>query len=167
MRKLIFAALAAALLTGCATLLNNGTSTKNGLREARRNAIARMLDNRHYTIEADYAMPYRGTQIPLSYGYSLEISGDTIKSYLPYFGRAYNIPYGGGKGLNFTALINEYKESVTKHGTRHIELLTVTDEDSYLYKIDISDNGYASFDVVARERERISFHGEMSVSTGK
>lgn len=161
MKRLVAIVAAVAFFTGCVTVGSTARMTKAERREARRNFVEQSLDNRRYVIEVSAAQPKRYPYVPLSYGYSLEISGDTIKSYLPYYGRAYNIPYGGGKGLVFTAPISGYSDSGTIRGRRRIEVETVTDEDVYMYRIDLSDDGYAIVDVFARERESISFRGEM------
>lgn len=162
MRKFVFTVLAAALLAACGTTGSSSGLTKAERREAKRRAIARAIDGRHYTIDMRTAYPLRHPQVLLTYGYSLEVAGDTIKSYLPYYGRAYNIPYGGGKGLNFTGIINGYNDYGMRQGTRHIELQTTTDEDTYIFKMDISDTGNVTLDVFSKEREQISFYGEIS-----
>lgn len=46
--------------------------------------------------------------------YTLEIRNDSVFSYLPYFGVAYNAPYGGGKSLNFNASITGYTTRALK-----------------------------------------------------
>lgn len=164
MKKLVFMVLAACVLAGCSVLREGDGMTRAERKEAKRNMITNALDGRRYVIEVRTANPQRYTQVPLDYGYSLEIAGDTLKSYLPYYGRAYNIPYGGGKGLNFTAPISGYDDRGSRRGVRHIELTAKNDEDTYLYIIDVSDSGYATIDVSSRERERISFNGEMSLA---
>ena len=45
----------------------------------------------------------KGRSRALTSDYSIEIRNDSVFSYLPYFGVAYNVPYGGGKGLIFNA----------------------------------------------------------------
>ena len=105
----------------------------------------------------------RGVSKSVSYGYSVEVRNDSLISYLPYFGRAYSVPYGGGKGLNFTERIGSYKEFQEKSGKRHIEIGLKNEEDTYLYTIVVFDNGKSSIDVQSRQRERISFSGDMVV----
>ena len=102
-----------------------------------------------------------GASKNVSYGYSVTVRNDSLFSYLPYFGRAYDVPYGGGKGLNFDAPIESYKESQLKNGQRHIEIGLKNDEDTYLYTINVFDNGSSSIDVQSRRRESISYSGEM------
>ena len=91
------------------------------------------------------------------------MKGDTLISYLPYFGRVYWVPYGGGKGLNFMVTISSYEEWEKKNGLRHIEIGLKNEEDTYLYTIEVFSNGSATIDVMARQREQISYTGEMDV----
>ena len=86
-----------------------------------------------------------------------------LVSYLPYIGRAYNVPYGGGKGLNFSAPIADYQENVGAKNIRHIRLTVNNDEDSYLYTFAVYDNGNTSIDIQSKERDAISFSGDMVV----
>ncbi|MBR3027409.1 MAG: DUF4251 domain-containing protein [Bacteroidales bacterium] len=122
--------------------------------------VTNALDNRDYKIAIDRMYPMRGSR-QVSYGYSVEVRNDTLISYLPYFGRAYNVPYGGGKGLNFTAPIGSYQEFMKRNGQRHIEIGVTNEEDTYFYTIEVFDNGNSSVEVRARQRERISYSGNV------
>lgn len=131
-------------------------------RAERMKMVATALQERNFKIDIDKMYPLRGGARNVAYGYSVEVRNDTLFSYLPYFGRAYNIPYGGGKGLNFTAPIASYKEFQEKEGVRTIDVGTENEEDRYLYRIEVFDNGRTSIDVVSQNRETISFSGEMT-----
>lgn len=63
--------------------------------------VATALQERNFKIGVLMMYPPRGGARNVAYGYSLEVRNDSLISYLPYFGRAYDVPYGGGKGLNF------------------------------------------------------------------
>ena len=106
--------------------------------------------------------PMKGGAKSVSAGYTVEVRNDSLFSYLPYIGRAYQIPYGGGKGLNFSERIGSYQESQKKNGQRHIEIGVKNDEDTYLYTIDVWDNGSSQIEVLPRQRERITYSGEMT-----
>jgi hypothetical protein len=93
--------------------------------------------------------------------YSIKVSGDTLVSYLPFIGRAYNVPYGGGKGLDFTAKINEYHDIANAGGGHDIVINVANEEDVYFYTINVTTNGSAFISVSSRNRERISYTGEM------
>ena len=153
---ILVAVSAAILLSGCAT------SEEKAAEMAELSAnVTNALNNRDYKIVIDRMYPMRGSSRHVSFGYSVEVRNDTLISYLPYFGRAYNVPYGGGKGLNFTAPIGSYQEFMKRNGQRHIEIGVSNEEDTYFYTIEVFDNGNSTVDVRARQRERISYSGNI------
>lgn len=148
------------MLAACATLPNDNL-TKEERRARTARIVAENLSKRHFTIEADHCYPQRGAARRIDYGYEVSVHGDTLKSYLPYFGRAYNIPYGGGKGLHFDAIIKNYQQWQVKKNMTRIVIYTDNEEDVYVYSLDVFDNGNATINVQAREREQISYSGQM------
>lgn len=143
-------------LAGCAT-----SEERAAQKAERAKKVTAALNERHFKISIAHMHPMKGPSKAVSFGYSVEVRNDSLISYLPYFGRAYNVPYGGGKGLNFSAPIESYKEGVGKNGKRHIEIGLTNDEDTYLYMLDVFDNGSSSVSVSARQREQISYTGDM------
>ena len=142
-KYLISAVILVAMLTGCAT------SAERLERQAREAAMVKeALQNRRYTIDIHMMHPLRGRAVNVTSNYSVEVKGDTLVSYLPYFGRAYQVPYGGGKGLNFIAPITGYQSETDRKGTTRIMLTSENDEDSYLYAPAASTIGKA-YDHVA------------------
>lgn len=119
------------------------------------------INNRHFTVNVNMAYPQSHRAINLTSMYSVRISGDSIISYLPYYGRAYNVPYGGGKALNFTGKIYNYTAVRNKKNMTRITLNVKTDEDTYKYSLEIFDNGSTSIDVSSNQRQYISFSGDM------
>lgn len=102
-KKQIFMLLLA-LLVG----LPLSAQSKQEKKEQKKEAVKKLIASENYKIDVRTAMPMRGRSIPLTSPYSLEIRNDSVISYLPYFGRAYSIPYGGGDGLDFKAPLKEY-----------------------------------------------------------
>lgn len=49
-----------------------------------------------------------------------------------------------------------------KNGMRIIEVGTQNEEDRFLYRIEVFDNGQSTIDVLSQNRETISFSGEMT-----
>ena len=154
--SMAIAVCACAVLCGCATSEERAAQKA----EMARN-VTKALNERNYKISILRMNPMRGSSRSVSYGYSVEVRNDTLFSYLPYFGRAYNVPYGGGKGLNFSHPIENYQEYQKKNGQRHIEIGLTNEEDTYLYTIEVFDNGNSSVEVWSRQRERIYYTGMM------
>ena len=146
------------VLSGC------GTTADKAERQARiAKAVEQMLADRHYKVDIEMMYPLRGASMNVAGTYSLEVKGDTLVSYLPYRGQAYNVPYGGGKGLNFTALIDRYAERSDSKGHRLISIETKSEGDVLQYELQVFGNGQTSVDVHCRERDPISFSGVMDV----
>ncbi len=145
-------------------LVSCGTS--DGLTKAERDAqrvqqVVDAIEARKYTIAVDWMKPLGGMPRHVSSSYELKVDGDNVDSYLPYIGEAYRLPYGGGKGLNFKGKINDYKMSKSTSNRLVIEFNVTNDEDTYHYRIDMFTNGKAIIDVIAHDRDAISFDGEM------
>ena len=157
-RILVLSIVTVIILIGCAT------SEEKAAQMAELSVnVTNALNSLDYKISIDRMYPMRGGSKHVSYGYSVEVRNDSLFSYLPYFGRAYNVPYGGGKGLNFSAPIGSYQEYMKRNGQRHIEIGVTNDEDTYLYTIEVFDNGSSSVEVRGRQRERISYSGHLDL----
>ena len=157
-KYLISAVILVAMLTGCAT------SAERLERQAREAAmVEEALQNRRYTIDIHMMHPLRGRAVNVTSNYSVEVKGDTLVSYLPYFGRGYQVPYGGGKGLNFIAPITGYQSETDRKGTTRIMLTSENEEDSYLYVLEVFSNGESSVEVQSRQRDRIYYTGRMNL----
>ena len=120
-------------------------------------------ENKKMAVDINYVIPFRAGMKHLDYGYDIRLSGDTLYSYLPYYGRAYNIPYGGGKALVFNAPIEDYAVSNPKKGLTKMDIYVENDEDRYAYLMEIFDNGQVDLLVRAQKREQILFRGKLVI----
>lgn len=105
------------VLTAALFLLWAGTSvaqTHEEKKEALKAYVDEQVEARTFKIDADMAYPMSGRSIPLSTPYGLQMKKDSVDVCLPYFGRAYQIPYGGGEGLRFKAPVENYSSSSRK-----------------------------------------------------
>ena len=141
--------------------------SKKEKKEQKKEAVKKLIESENYKIDVNTAMPMRGRSIPLTSSYSLEIRNDSVISYLPYYGRAYSIPYGGGDGLNFKAVLKEYSMEMDKKGNAVIEFIARNPEDRYEYRVKVFPNGSASIDVNMQNRQSISFQGELYIKEEK
>ena len=125
--------------------------------------ISKAICNRDFKINVQTAHPTRGMSVTLTADFNIRVKSDSVVSYLPYFGRAYNVPYGGGKALNFSGVTQDYKITQPKRDKMHMEFSVKNEEDMYKFYIDVFDNGKASINVMPQQRERISFNGEIEL----
>ncbi len=119
------------------------------------------LESRSYVIDVETASPQRGGLIPLTGMYELKVDGDSVISYLPYFGRAYRSTFRTGSPLDFTGQATGYRQVQTRKKTTLIDFDTKNADESLHYRIEVFDGGRASISVTGIYRERISFEGTL------
>lgn len=122
--------------------------------------VRQKLDGRAYQIDINYMVPLRGGAKAVS-NYSVAVDESTIDSHLPYVGEARSVPYGGGKGLTFKDKIESYTDSGWVKDKRTIVVKVKNEEDSYIYTLEVFDNGTASVRVSSRNRDEISYMGRL------
>jgi len=88
-------------------------TSKKALREQRKTEkqqlIESLINSNDFVFEALQVLPQRGKMIILTgSSYTLKFHNDTIESYLPFFGRAYSVDYGGDGGIKFKGKPDEY-----------------------------------------------------------
>ncbi len=132
-------------------------------KEAERVKVERMLADTVYIVDVTTAVPMGWKNIHLSADYRLSVNGNRVVSYLPYFGRAYSLPYGGGEGLTFEGETADYRMVQGKRGMKDIGFTVRTREDSFEFHIDISPDGDVSMTVLSNNRQPISFSGHLKL----
>lgn len=132
-------------------------------KEQQEKAIKEQVESENYKIDVSTAYPRRGKVVHLSSNYSVEVRNDSVFSYLPYYGRAYSIPYGGGEGLIFNAPIDEYKMETKKKGAMKVNFTARSKEDRFQFAMTIFANGSTSVEVSSQNRESIAFSGELTL----
>ena len=125
--------------------------------------VAEMLQNRLYKVNFDRAFPMSAPSFALNYPYYISVIEDRVESFLPYFGRAYNIPYGGGQGLRFAGSIVDYKVETGRKGQYEISFGAKTAEDDYTFNLEVFPTGEAYLTVTSVQRQAISFSGEIDL----
>lgn len=136
--------------------------TKKEKREQKAKEVKELIDSKRFTVDVNRAIPMGGRSLNLTSPYSLEMRGDSAISYLPYFGRAYSAPYGGGDGLRFEKSITDYQTSFNKKGTAQIQFRTRTDDDTYAFNVEVFPNGSATITVIPVNKQSITFYGELA-----
>ncbi len=147
------------LMMACSTLT---PAERDARKAARTKYVTKVLNDRHYQIDVKTIYPRQSGAMTATSSWSLEVKGDTLVSYLPYFGVAHEAIYGNNAGLNFTAPIKTYKDSGFQKGKRTIRLTTENEGDALDYRVEVMDNGSATIDVISRKREGISYSGDIT-----
>lgn len=129
--------------------------------------VAALIDNKRFEFVAESANPMRGRSIFLTAGYSVTFTGDTLKSFLPYYGRAYQATLDPSEaGIKFTSTDYEYQVKEKRKGWD----LIVKPKDvtqAPMFTISVSKEGYATLRAVLVDRQSISFSGRVQKLTSK
>ncbi|MCD8173718.1 MAG: DUF4251 domain-containing protein [Alistipes sp.] len=148
-----------------------GCSSSNHYPSLTRNQTEKMVgDNillRRYTIDVNRAVPLGGRSINLTSPYTLEIKGDSVYSHLPYYGRAYSVPYGGGKGMIFSFTVSDYSATPGRKGETVVKFTTRTQEDRHQFTVTLWPNGSADINVLPTNRQAINYTGRMRLETAQ
>ena len=103
----VVSVLMGSLLMACSTM----TKAEREAKEAEQaKMVKEALDKRHYKIDINMMYARRFGSKNVTSNWSLEVKGDTLVSYLPYIGVAYEASFGSNSGLNFTAPISNYED---------------------------------------------------------
>jgi Domain of unknown function (DUF4251) len=122
--------------------------------------LKKNIEAKTYTFVADQMLPQGGGTHLLTSEYDLRIIGDSVISFLPYFGRAYfGVGYNDDNGIKFTSTKFDYSLKEQKKGGWQIKI-TPHDAKNIQYLIlNVSTSGYASLSVTSVNRDYISFYG--------
>lgn len=128
--------------------------------EKDKNVLKEMVETRRFVFKAQTAYPLSGQMRQLTSDYDLRFAGDSLISFLPYFGRAYSAPINTQEGgIKFTSTDYEYKATSGKKGGWQITIKPKDIRDVRQLNLTISAKGYASLQVSSNDRQSISFNG--------
>jgi hypothetical protein len=143
-------------LVSCATL-----QERTERKEQMKKAVAEAVATKQIHIDVTSMNTLRYGSRTVTPDFYLELKGDSVRSYLPYFGQAYQAPMmSPSQGLNFETKARSIKVSQPKNSLSRIEVDMRTDEDTYTYVIELYDSGKAYIHVRSQHRDPISFDGD-------
>ena len=141
-------------ITGCGNTRNvKGDTVKDSI------AVRNMVEGENFIFVPRYVNAVGVRSRDLSSGYDIWISKDTIKSYLPFFGRGYIAPMSPTDvDFDFTSTKFTSKTSSAKRGWS----ISIKPKDQrYLSELyfRIFDNASATLTITSNDRSSISYNG--------
>lgn len=148
------------------------------------NKMVNLIKSKNFYVNVDAAFPSGNGSITVDTKYgSKRIGGEgyvslasnpgelfimdtVVTGHMPFFGRAYSIPYGEGGGMEFTKTKLE-KESINvvqKKKKQYVEykFSVRKDNDLITFRLEIYSNGKCSVNVHSNNRASISYSGEVT-----
>lgn len=125
--------------------------------------LQQAIDSQSYVFHAQQALPLGGSTRLLTSDYILRATPDSIIAYLPYFGRAYYVPYNQTDGgINVNTNKFDYKKTTNKKGGWNIVIKPTDRMDVQQLVLFVSADGYSTLKVITNSRQAISFYGYVS-----
>jgi hypothetical protein len=121
--------------------------------------VQNLVDSKNFVFKVQSVHPMTGMSNQSTADYDVRVLGDSVSTYLPYFGRAYSATYGESGGFNFTSTKFEYKLKERKKGGWDIAISPKDTRDVRQMNFTVSENGYASLQVTSNNRQPISYSG--------
>lgn len=118
------------------------------------------MNSKNFVFKAQSVSPTGGNLRQLNTDYDLRVFGDTVRTFLPYFGRSYSAPIGATDGgIKFTSTDFDYKLAERKKDRVEVLIRPKDAQDVRQMLLSVSKNGYASLQVLSNNRQPISFNG--------
>ena len=164
MKKLLFCTIG--VLVSLLIFQACGTSQSAAEKEKQATELRLAVESSDFTFKASYAHPTGYKSVYLSPYYDVKILPDTIRAYLPYYGRAYRAPMDPHEGgFNFTSTEFQYRVIPGKRKGNWIAEVDILDLDrSVTFSFDIWENGTARLVVNDMNRQPISFQGDIALN---
>ena len=128
--------------------------------EDKEKQIEALIERKEFIFKAQTASPLRGRTIQLTSEYDVVVSNDSIRTYLPYFGRAYMAqPYNNEGGIKMTTTDFNYNVGNKKKKRWNVVIEPADKSEVQQLHLSISKSGYATLQVVSTNRDPITFNG--------
>lgn len=122
-----------------------------------------MLEDLNFNFQATKANPQSGRQVDLTtHSTTFKIINDSLYVDLPFFGRAYNTPYGGSGGIKCSGHYTNYELKTNEKQLSYILKFKCKGEnETYEFSLIVSHSGSATLNVIASQRASISYYGQI------
>lgn len=122
--------------------------------------MAQLIQNGRFRFVARSAHSELGSFNNLSTGYDLVFDSLQLKAFLPYYGRAYSVPYGGSGGVKFDLKADSISREWKERKKLFVISTNLSDsQDSYSIYLTAGPGGYADLKINFRNRRWISYYG--------
>lgn len=144
-----------------------GTAQTAAEKETMASEVRQRVSDADFTFKATYAYPTGYRQIYLSPFYDVKVSPDTVRVYLPYYGRAYVAPIHPDEGgIKFISTDFDYQlYPGKKKGNWRVAVRTKDTGREITLNFDIWENGTVRLHVSDPNRQSISFNGKLTTAS--
>ncbi len=138
----------------------NAQESKKERKARQQLEMAQLIHSGKFRFVARSAQSELGNFDNLGANYDMVFDSLHIKAFLPYYGRAYSVPYGGSEGVKFDLTA----QKMEKNWNEKKKLFSLSAElsdsnDSYSIFLTTGLNGYADIKITFTNRSWIDYYG--------
>lgn len=141
--------------------------TKQEKEAAKAAEVKKLIDDRRFVFITQSVIPQSGRVVQVTSDFDFTVTKDTIISYLPYFGRAFNVSSSMEGGVKFTSNDFEYTTKERKKGGWDIVITPKDVRDIQTVRLSVTESGYAYVQVQSVNRQPISYNGYITEKISK
>jgi hypothetical protein len=124
--------------------------------------MAKLIDSGRFRFVARSANSELGYFNSLTPNYDVVFDSLQIKAFLPYFGRAFHVSYGGDGGVKFDLRAEKItKEWNERKKLYHIQTKLEDSQDTYTIYLTAGLNGFSDLKINFTNRSWISYNGNI------
>ena len=149
--------MAVLIITGCSVSSSTSKKEKNAADFAKTSAL---IESGNYQFTVRSATPSGGKTVQITSSYVLEASDGTYNAYLPYYGRAHSVSYGGDGAVEFKGEPENLK--ITRDEDKNkisVSFTMKSEKDQNKVTLDIGPSGFGNLVVTSQKRQTISYYG--------
>lgn len=128
-------------------------------------ALQDLIRSNHFQVTIDRVYPMNGADLTrFNPEGTITVTDSTAKGKLPYFGRAYTLPYGEGGGIEFDGLIKKREVKIIEKKRKSSILYqfhVAGQNDVYRITIQSFPGGTCSVSINSNNRRNISYSGKI------
>jgi len=124
--------------------------------------IKELIHSREFVFTASRALPQNGRSIDLtSNSNSIKFHPDRIESYMPFYGRAYQIDFNGEGGIKFEGKPTVFNIADKMRKGYEIKVVVPAAHENYQLNLFVSPDGSATLTINSISRAFISYYGNI------
>lgn len=152
------------VLSACPLILGaQGTRREKDLAKQENIQVVKdAIEDGNFKLVFNWAIPASGKNISLSTEYVMKVMQDSVSAHLPFFGRAYSLPYGGDGGIQFDTKAKDFESVYIDKGRKsryEFSFGAQAERDYYSVRLQVYPEGNAYMTVLSNNRATISYRG--------
>lgn len=128
--------------------------------------VRHLIDGRHFQIEINRVHPQDGFDVSrFNPTGKISVSDSIARGHLPFFGRAYSLPYGDNAGIDFDDVMKNVSVKTVKKRKEKVVVMSFSvrgNRDVYQLTIEAYPRGGCSVNLYSNNRAQISYSGTVA-----